>query len=262
MRAGHEVHLLCQDRAPLELPWVDAAGDWDGGALELRGPPRPAARDRLPAGPRRAAAGLRRRPLRRRSRRGPFEELDEAEVAALRGAQRRRRGGGRRARPPGRRARQPPGDGPADPRPRARGHGRALRGQDPRQRAGVHGQAASALPARRARGARGRARGARRLAPHGGEPVGGAGGARAARRGPASARPASTSPASRRASRTRPPRASQALRASGSWRPAADPRRPARPTSPRSSRSSRPRRPRRSARSTRGATGSSSSSAS
>jgi len=42
-RAGHEVHLLCQDRAPLDLPWIDAAGDWDGGALELevrRDPPR------------------------------------------------------------------------------------------------------------------------------------------------------------------------------------------------------------------------------
>ena len=32
---GHEVHLLCQDREALALPWVDAAGDWDGGALEL-----------------------------------------------------------------------------------------------------------------------------------------------------------------------------------------------------------------------------------
>jgi glycosyltransferase involved in cell wall biosynthesis len=43
VRAGHELHLLCQDRAPLELPWIDAAGDWDGGALELRvrrDPPR------------------------------------------------------------------------------------------------------------------------------------------------------------------------------------------------------------------------------
>ncbi len=43
VRLGHEVHLLCQDRAPLELPWVDAAGDWDGGALDLtirRDPPR------------------------------------------------------------------------------------------------------------------------------------------------------------------------------------------------------------------------------
>jgi glycosyltransferase involved in cell wall biosynthesis len=35
-RAGHEVHLLCQDRDPLALDWVDAAGDWDSGALELR----------------------------------------------------------------------------------------------------------------------------------------------------------------------------------------------------------------------------------
>jgi hypothetical protein len=36
VRAGHEVHLLCQDRDPLELEWVDAAGDWDSGRLELR----------------------------------------------------------------------------------------------------------------------------------------------------------------------------------------------------------------------------------
>ena len=43
VRAGHELHLLCQDRAPLELPWVDAAGDWDRGELRLtvrRDPPR------------------------------------------------------------------------------------------------------------------------------------------------------------------------------------------------------------------------------
>ncbi len=36
VRGGHEVHLLCQDRDPLALPWVDAAGDWDGGALAVR----------------------------------------------------------------------------------------------------------------------------------------------------------------------------------------------------------------------------------
>jgi glycosyltransferase involved in cell wall biosynthesis len=35
IRAGHEVHLLCQDREPLALDWVDAAGDWDDGALEI-----------------------------------------------------------------------------------------------------------------------------------------------------------------------------------------------------------------------------------
>ena len=36
MRLGHEVHLLCQDRAPQELPFVDAVGDWDGGELAVR----------------------------------------------------------------------------------------------------------------------------------------------------------------------------------------------------------------------------------
>jgi glycosyltransferase involved in cell wall biosynthesis len=36
VRAGHEVHLLSQERDPLALPWVDAAGDWDAGALRLR----------------------------------------------------------------------------------------------------------------------------------------------------------------------------------------------------------------------------------
>jgi glycosyltransferase involved in cell wall biosynthesis len=35
LRAGHEVHLLCQDRDPFALDWVDAAGDWDSGALEI-----------------------------------------------------------------------------------------------------------------------------------------------------------------------------------------------------------------------------------
>jgi glycosyltransferase involved in cell wall biosynthesis len=35
VRSGHEVHLLCQDRDPLRLDWVDAAGDWDSGALRL-----------------------------------------------------------------------------------------------------------------------------------------------------------------------------------------------------------------------------------
>ena len=33
---GHEVHLLCQDRDAHELDWVDAAGDWDEGALRVR----------------------------------------------------------------------------------------------------------------------------------------------------------------------------------------------------------------------------------
>src|SRR5215207_605326 len=43
VRAGHELHLLCQDRDPFELDWVDAVGGWDGGSLsvtERRSPPR------------------------------------------------------------------------------------------------------------------------------------------------------------------------------------------------------------------------------
>jgi glycosyltransferase involved in cell wall biosynthesis len=35
VRGGHEVHLLCQDRDPLALDWVDAAGDWDSGSLQV-----------------------------------------------------------------------------------------------------------------------------------------------------------------------------------------------------------------------------------
>ena len=34
-RAGHEVHMLCQERAPLDLEWVDAAGSWDTGELVM-----------------------------------------------------------------------------------------------------------------------------------------------------------------------------------------------------------------------------------
>jgi glycosyltransferase involved in cell wall biosynthesis len=33
---GHEVHLFTQDRQAGELPFVDAAGDWDEGALRIR----------------------------------------------------------------------------------------------------------------------------------------------------------------------------------------------------------------------------------
>jgi glycosyltransferase involved in cell wall biosynthesis len=33
---GHEVHLLSQDRRPQEQAFVDAVGDWDGGALRVR----------------------------------------------------------------------------------------------------------------------------------------------------------------------------------------------------------------------------------
>jgi glycosyltransferase involved in cell wall biosynthesis len=36
VKLGHEVHLLSQDRHPQEQPFVDALGDWDSGALDLR----------------------------------------------------------------------------------------------------------------------------------------------------------------------------------------------------------------------------------
>jgi glycosyltransferase involved in cell wall biosynthesis len=42
VRAGHEVHVLCQDRDPLAQEWVDATGDWDGGTLEVRARREPA----------------------------------------------------------------------------------------------------------------------------------------------------------------------------------------------------------------------------
>src|SRR5688500_7610675 len=35
-RAGHEVHLLSQDREPERFDFVDAVGEWHDGLLELR----------------------------------------------------------------------------------------------------------------------------------------------------------------------------------------------------------------------------------
>jgi len=35
VRAGHEVHLLCQDRRPADLDWVDATGEWGDGGLAV-----------------------------------------------------------------------------------------------------------------------------------------------------------------------------------------------------------------------------------
>jgi glycosyltransferase involved in cell wall biosynthesis len=43
VRAGHVLHLVCQERDPFAFEWVDAAGDWDGGELAVRArrePPR------------------------------------------------------------------------------------------------------------------------------------------------------------------------------------------------------------------------------
>jgi glycosyltransferase involved in cell wall biosynthesis len=36
VRLGHDVHLLSQDRHPQDHAFVDAVGDWDGGALQVR----------------------------------------------------------------------------------------------------------------------------------------------------------------------------------------------------------------------------------
>ncbi len=43
---GHEVHLLCQERHPERHPFLDAAGDWDTGRLELRALPAAGAAER------------------------------------------------------------------------------------------------------------------------------------------------------------------------------------------------------------------------
>jgi glycosyltransferase involved in cell wall biosynthesis len=43
-RAGHDVHLLCQERHPEGHAFVDAAGDWDTGSLVLEELARPARR--------------------------------------------------------------------------------------------------------------------------------------------------------------------------------------------------------------------------
>ena len=152
VRAGHEVHLLCQERDPFEQEWVDAAGDWDvaarcrsrRGASPVRATVyRPDLGGLLPVYVADRYEGIEAK---------PFPELTDAEldgylernVAAVREvaelvAARRR-------------ARQPPRDGPG--RARAGARRRPLRGQGPRLGARVHGQAAPrALPPLRPRGA-------------------------------------------------------------------------------------------------------------
>ena len=143
-----------QDRAPLEIDWVDATGDWDGGALrvDVRREPvrgvvyRPDLGGLLPV----YVADRYERLVAQ-----PFADLTEAELDDYLEPQRGRGPRGGRAGGARRRARQPPRDGPGDPRPGAGGPGRPLRGQGPRLRARVHRQAVSALQALRGRGARG-----------------------------------------------------------------------------------------------------------
>ena len=157
VRAGHEVHLLCQDR--------DAARAGVGrrrrrlGRRRAGGRRRGAsrsARDRLPARHRRPAAASTSPTATTASRRARSRSCSDArarratstrnvaavrEVAARVAARRR--------------ARQPPRDGPGRSSPARSRDRRPVRGQGPRQRARVHGQAASArfLPVR-ARGPR------------------------------------------------------------------------------------------------------------
>ena len=42
VRLGHEVHLLCQERKPAELGFVDSVGEWERGRLVVREVRRPA----------------------------------------------------------------------------------------------------------------------------------------------------------------------------------------------------------------------------
>ena len=42
VRAGHEVHLVCQERHPGDYPFASAAGEWHGGELRVRRLPAPA----------------------------------------------------------------------------------------------------------------------------------------------------------------------------------------------------------------------------
>ena len=148
MRGGHEVHLLCQDRDPLALDWVDAAGDWDGGSLAVRrcGASRCG---RPSTGPTSAGCCRSTSPTATRAIEArPFPDLSEAEVdryvaanvAAVREV-------AARVKPDVALANHLVMGPVVLARGLARG-GRAVRGQDPRQRARVHGQAAPALQAR------------------------------------------------------------------------------------------------------------------
>ena len=117
MKAGHEVHLLCQDHDAGELDFVDAVGRFDGDRLEvemLREPVRctaylPDIEGVLPV----YVADRY-----ERFQAVTFSELDDAglerylegNVAAVRAVAARAE--------PGRGARQPPRDGAGDPRAR------------------------------------------------------------------------------------------------------------------------------------------------
>ena len=168
-RAGHDVHLLCQDLEAASLPWIDAVGTWEGGELQVEGAVPtgggvtaylPDIGGLLPTYVADAYEGFESR---------TFPELSDEELDRL---HRRQRRGGRRRRRPRRRNRrralQSPGDGAGDPRP-----GRAaVRRQDPRQRALLHGDAPPAVPSVRPRGDGGGEHDPGRIAAHRREPLG------------------------------------------------------------------------------------------
>ena len=245
VRAGHEVHLLCQDRDPLALEWVDAAGDWDGGALELRTRREPARATvyrpdiggLLPLYVADRYEGIEAR---------PFPELSEEEIEAyVRRNVEAVREVAEAVRPDVALANHLV-MGPVV-------LARALGGLGVPYAVKVHGSALEytvkphrALPALRRRRAGGRGRRARRLAATPRRACGRRWAIPGSRRGPAWARLASTSSASRRATRRRrwpgldapagapggaagPPDASTAARPSRATRPRRPPRSPPSP---------------------------------
>ena len=192
---GHDVHLLCQDRERRRARLGRRVGEWTAASCgrgdRHRAPRLRRLGHRLRARYRRPAARLRRRRV--RGLRG--KDVPRAERG------RARRATSRPTSPPC--GRSPSGPAASTPRsPTTWSWGRlilaprraALRGEGPRLRARVHGQARpGALPALRDARAIGAAqRRARRLAPHGREPLGGDGRAGCSRRRRGSARPAST----------------------------------------------------------------------
>ena len=190
-RLGHEVELVCQERRADELDLPDAVHVTVpdiGGVLPVYVADRYEGYDAV-----------------------PYAELDDAGVERYIDANVRAvREVAERTRPDVALANHLV-MGPGDPGPGARGPG-PVRGEGPRQRARVHGAAAPrALPALRAGGRARRPGRAGGLAAHRGEPLGGAGRARACPSAPGWARPAWTcTPSGRGRPRRRPP-------GSGGW---------------------------------------------
>ena len=157
VRAGHEVHLLCQDARPVRSrsgstpPATGTPARWR--STTRREPVRatvyrPDLGGLLPVYVADRYEGVEAK---------PFPELTDAELDALPRAQRRRRARGRRARRARRRARQPPRDGPASCS-RGRSTASRTRSRSTARRSSTPSSRTPALPPVRPRGARARAR--------------------------------------------------------------------------------------------------------